>query len=210
MRLNRKLVEVNGSRWKSMEGTSGSYVLLCSGSKWQSVELYGSCWKFQNLAEVYRSVWKLVEVLKAGGLIRKIFIAEVYGTRGGRWRSIGVYGSSKKLPTHVVVEASVDGGKVAEFSPRPPHHRQWKLLSTSMDASINFHILPSTSIKASINFHQLPSTRLVTSIYFHQLPSIYFHGRIYLRPSKFPSNSVEIRGSFHVLPRKISCTCSEK
>ena len=47
------------------------------------------------------SRWTLVEALRKE--------LEVCDTRGSRWKYVGVYGSSWKLPRKVFVEAAIDG-----------------------------------------------------------------------------------------------------
>lgn len=62
------LVEVNGSRWKSVEEIYGS----CSRSRWNSAEIH--VWKYMEA-----TLWKSVEVY--GGNVWK-FVHE------GRWKSL--------------------------------------------------------------------------------------------------------------------------
>ena len=81
----KKLVEVNGSWWKSME-VGGS-----PGSIWKLAEVDGGRWKspgIQKTVENYGRLWEL----QVGGLLWKIvYVCE---TCGSRWNSIGLYGSS--------------------------------------------------------------------------------------------------------------------
>ena len=69
---------------------------------------------------------------------------EVCDTRGSRWKYVGAYGSSLKLPRNIFVEAAIDGSSGA---------------STSTDSG-NSHVLPRKlpltlmgSKSNSINFH---------------------------------------------------------
>ena len=50
------------------------------------------------------------------------------------------YGSSCKLPPNMMVEAAIDGSNGSFY-----FNRQWKLTSTSMDDSTNFHGSKSSS-----------------------------------------------------------------
>ena len=108
--------------------------------------------------------YEVVEVLGISGhcmqVLRKLL--EVYLARGSRWKYVGVYGNSWKLPPNMVVEAAIDGSN-GNFH----FNREWQLPSTSMKACTNYHrsrstphLLPwkkiyfeFTSMNVSTNFH---------------------------------------------------------
>ena len=80
------------------------------------------------------SRWTLMEVLWKQ--------LEVCNTRGSRWKYVGDYGSSSKLPRNVFVEADGSNGSFH-------FHRQRELPCISMETCTNFHGSESTST----NFH---------------------------------------------------------
>ena len=128
-------MQVRGSQRKSVE----VYMVVCGRRRKieKVVEVDGSRRDLLDVyenVEVHGSLWKLVEVLEVGGHFMKVSwkLLEVYETRGSRWKYIGAYGSSLKLPPNLVVETAIDG------SNRNFHiHRQWQLPSTSSKISIN-------------------------------------------------------------------------
>lgn len=77
-------------RYKPIDEMNGSYV------RSESRYFCRSRWKLLGALEIVEadgSLWKLVEVLEVGGLIRKL--TKVQETRGSRWKSIyqRLYGS---------------------------------------------------------------------------------------------------------------------
>ena len=68
------------------------------------MEVRGSIRKFLKVVEVYCSLLTLVEVMEVGGLLRKS--TKFHKTCASRWKSIGVYGSSRKVPPNIAMEAS--------------------------------------------------------------------------------------------------------
>ena len=72
-------------------------------------------WKlqFMEVVEVWKP-WKLP--------LPQTVELEVCDTRASRWKCVGVYGRTSKLPHNILVEAAIDR------SNRSFHfHRQWKL-----------------------------------------------------------------------------------
>lgn len=67
------------------------------------MEVRGSSRKFLKVVEVYCSLLTLVEVMEVGGLLRKS--TKFHKTCASRWKSIGVYGSSRKVPPNIAMEA---------------------------------------------------------------------------------------------------------
>ena len=129
----------HGSKFTSAEASAASieYSMKVGGNIHGS-GLNGSWW---TLKDVW---WKQLEVCD---------------TRGSRWKYVGIYGSSWQLPPHMVVEAAVDGSNES-------FHllRQWKLISTSMEASTKFHRSKPTSIYFHGRFNGSKSTCMEVNV----------------------------------------------
>lgn len=126
-------MEIGRSLYDSLGKLDGNY-----GSGWKSVEVAGNIFKmcetrtFMDARGSAGGVY-IMEVLR--------ILLEIYETRGGRWKYVGVNGNSWKLPPKIVVGA----GTASENS-------------TSTDSD-NFHLLPCKIPPISWKetyFHPLP------------------------------------------------------
>ena len=73
---------------------------------------------------------------------------EVCDARGIRWKYVGVYGSSWKLPRRIFVEAAIDGSN-GSFH----FHRQWKLPWKLPLITMEVNILPPTFMEVSMEIN---------------------------------------------------------
>ena len=106
-------------------GSIGRRWTYCGSLMEATGSLLNSC----KQAEVCRNTWKLAAA----------------STEYGRGR---VRGSSRQLQQNMVFEASADGSN-GSFH----FHEQWKFISNSNEAPIDFHGRIFTSMEASTSFH---------------------------------------------------------
>ena len=96
----------------------------------------------------------------------------VCDTRGSRWKYVGVYGSSWKLPRNRFVEAAINGSN-GSFH----FHWQWKLQCTPMKASTNCHGSKNTSTnfhRISLEVNLLPPISMEVFMKINRLPWKWF------------------------------------
>ena len=97
---------------------------------------------------------------------------ELCATRGSRWKYVGVYGSSWKLPRNRFVEAAINGSN-GSFH----FHWQWKLQCTPMKASTNCHGSKNTSTnfhRISLEVNLLPPISMEVFMKINRLPWKWF------------------------------------